>query len=137
MVASEVEEFLHVMKRTVHRQLGDKGAVSHVIAAKRRHVAENRHPNDTIDVIASLGVEEATEALDWIGDISCQGIIELVGDGALIIDKRRPGMRESDLRPGIERIDAALKQVWGIEVVVGHPFEELAASLFNDKIVIK
>ena len=60
-----------------------------------------------------------------------------VSDRARIVDERRPSMRQDDLRPGVERVDAPLEQVRGVEVVVGCPLEELAAGLLDHEVVIE
>ena len=46
-------------------------------------------------------------------------------------------MRQRDLRPGIEGVDAPLEQVGGVEIVVGHPLEELTTSLLHYEVVIE
>ena len=46
-------------------------------------------------------------------------------------------MRQHDLRMGVERVDAALEQVGGVEVVVGHPLEELSTSLLHHEVVVE
>jgi len=103
----------------------------------RCDLTKDRPSDDAIDVVASLCVQQAPKALDGIRDIGPQWVLESIGDRALVVDERRPGMRQDDLRAGVEGVDAPLEQVRGVEVVVGHPLEELAAGLRDHEVVIE
>ena len=46
-------------------------------------------------------------------------------------------MREDHLGPGVEGIDAPLQQIWRVQIVVGHPLEELAPALLDHEVVIE
>ena len=79
----------------------------------------------------------ASEALHRIGDIRRQRIVDRDSDLVRFIDERRPSMRQNNLRPRVEGLDAPPQQVRGVEVVVGDPLEELAAGLLDHEVVIE
>jgi hypothetical protein len=46
-------------------------------------------------------------------------------------------MSKGNLGAGVQSLDTALEQVWGVQVVVSYPLEELAVSLLHHEVVIE
>ena len=117
-------------------RLGDDGAVGPVKLPKglisRRPTSGSRRRNRR-----RRGCRGGSESLHRISDVCRQWIVDRDSGFARLVDEGRPGMRQHDLRMGVERVDAALQQVWGVEVVVGHPLEEFSTGLFHHEIVVE
>ncbi len=71
------------MERALQGQLADEGAVGPVVAVVRLDVAQHRHRDDAVVVVAALGVEQAAEPLGRVGDVGGQRVVDLVGDLAV------------------------------------------------------
>ena len=58
-------------------------------------------------------------------------------DSPAIVYQHAPRMGKRGLRVFVERVHAALQKVAGVQVVIGRPFEELAAGDSDEEIMVR
>jgi len=129
MLAAEVQVVRDLMERTVQCQFRHEGPVGVVVAAVVRHRLHDPGPDHAVDVVPAVAVEQAAEPRDGGAGVGLQHIRKLGHDVAVLVDGRRPGVRQRDLRSGVQCLDAALEQVRRVQVVVRGPLEVLSAGL--------
>ena len=137
VVAPEVQPIRDLVERAVQGDLGGYGPVRVVVTAVQWRPAQDVGPDDAVDVIASVGEQHAPEPLRSPQGGRVQRVLKLLRYRARAIDHCRPGVSEHDMRVLVERFDAPLEQVAGVEVVVGGPLEQLPPGLPDDEVVVR
>jgi hypothetical protein len=124
------------VERAMQAQFRDDGAIRMMVAPLHRRPAEDLGPDNAIVVVAAVVEQQAPEAFWRPRACGVERVADSLDRGARVIDLRRPAVSEHDLRILVERVDAALKEVAGVQVVVRRPLEQLTPRLLGDEVVV-
>ena len=123
--------------RTGHAgQFRDDGAIRMMVAPLHRRPAEDLGPDNAVVVVAAVVEQQAPEAFRRPRARGVERVVDGLDRGARVVDLRCPAVSEHDLRVLVERVDAALKQVASVQVVVRRPLEQLTPRLLGDEVVV-
>ena len=136
MVAPEIQPIRNLVEPAVQAQLRDDGAVRVMVALLHRRPAQDLGPHNAVVVVATADEQQAPEALRRPRRRRVERVLERLGHGARVVDLCRPGVGEHDVRVLVERVDAALQQVAGVQVIVRRPLEQFAPRLLGDEVVV-
>ena len=107
-----------------------------MVAFLHRRPAEDLGPDNAVVVVAAADEQQAPEALRRPRGCRVERVLERLGQGTRVVDLCRPGVGEHHVRVLVERVDAALQQVAGVQVIVRRPLEQLAPRLLGDEVVV-
>jgi hypothetical protein len=107
MVAAEVQYLGNLVEGAIETHLCDQRALGMVVGPVQRSAAQDIHPHDPIDVIATLDEQHVPEALWGAWRVRGEPILDSVDDVSLGVDERLPSMAQHNLWIRVERLDAA------------------------------